>query len=443
MLRDWRTIGRAQQAEHLLLILFLIGQVWHFVTQAGQVSGFDSGDFLFRVKLASEGDLNPDLHRCFWAYHPPLAFLLARCAQRIFSVNDVRGIQIVSQVSLLVAFFALRETLKCLRLLATVAGIGLLYLSFSLPLTIHAAVSLNMDVIVLAFASIILLCSVLLWKNVDTGKRGASRRFLVAFVLVLALTAALFTKFSGLLLGVLPVLVAINQSGNLHDRLKTARFAGACVLLAILLAMPYYYTRYYRATGSFFPNVNEWWYPEDLRAARGARDVNRIAFLGSLFEPSTAKPTLQENTRDLDHARLVDTWGDLWLKDPVLGTSAPITIRMGRIYRGAFAVGSLIGVLTLWLRYRRSRGGTWWRFGRILLIYGVIQIAALIFFIYQQPLATDIPGKCLYILPIAWTIAYLIATLLPQEEQDVSPGALVVLAAIGGFFLANLLLPVY
>lgn len=427
------------------MTLFLLAQLWHFARQSGQVSGFDAGDFLYRVKLANEGNLNPDLHSAFWAYHPPVIFWLVRQIQVVFHVDDVRSIQIVTQGAALISFFALRETLRSLKLLATASGIAFLYLASSIPIVVNASTSLNMDIVVLAFTCVVLLCAVGLWEPSVAANLTPISRGLLAGAILFVLTVGLYSKFSSLLIGVVPFLVIMAQTGNLRSRMRPMAMAAVLVLVPILLASPYYYQRYYRATGLIFPNVNEWWYAEELKSARATRDADRTQFLHDLLLPSPADRNEQRNARDKVHVRLEDTWRDLWFKDPELGDTAENSIRWGRGYAWVFGIGMAFGSIALIRRWRQHtlKEETWRRLGGILLPYGLMQFASLLFFIYQQPMASCIPGKCLYILPVTWGIAYLVASVVPSDPDEKHPAALVLLVATGVIILASALVPVY
>ncbi|MDX1935131.1 MAG: hypothetical protein SFU56_21240 [Capsulimonadales bacterium] len=435
-----RTSERWRRAEWTLLAVFLLCQFWHLRFQAGSISGFDAGDYLHRVNLTAAGVTNPELRSAFWAYHPPLAFLAARALMGIPGVTDVLAVQWVAKLSLLTAFFAVRAVLARMDLLSVPAGIAFLYLFPSLPLMVHASASLNMDMPVLALGSLVLLASIRLWRSPDRSLLG---RVGWGVLLVGSLVAALFVKFSGLLLAALPPLVAVNTDGPTSARLRRLGSAMLPACCAILIAFPYFYGRYYVPTGSFFPNVNEWWYPDELRAARAARDADRTGFVADLFLPARRPPGDPGATRDPERTRLVDTWEDLWRKDAALGPTTPTARGPGRLYALLFAGAILVGGVRSAFRNRAGGGDAWAEWGRIVLPFGLLQLLALIAFIWQQPIVNVIPGKCLYILPIAWSVAYLAASLLPTRPDSPRPFVYLAFLAPACFFVLNLVLPVY
>ncbi len=423
---------RAALLERVLLGLTLLAGAEHLRRQDGQISGFDAGDFLFRVGQAMQGTPNPDLHTSFWAYHPPLAFWLTAAVQRTLHVTDVRAVQLVAAGAALIAFLALRDALRRLNLLTTAAGMACLYTAATLPIVVHASASLNMDILILAAEAVALNAAVALWHTPFT----ANRRLLWALVLAATVPLALLTKFSGLMVVPLAVLCAASAPGTQSERGRRVATAAALCAAGGLLAAPYYQARYFRATGQWFPNVNEWWYRDDLARARERRDADRIGFVVDLVRPRDALPS--DNERDTQHLRLEETWRDLWFKDPHLGPSTRAARRIGRLWAWAFGIAALGGVAVL----LRGRVDTdWRRLGAILIPFGAVQLAALVSFVWQQPLPEHIPNKALYILPVAWTLAFLAATPLARVR---SLRARCTVAGVTGLVaLVNLLLPAY
>jgi 4-amino-4-deoxy-L-arabinose transferase-like glycosyltransferase len=434
---DWAAL------EHLLLVCFLVGKAFFFLQHLGIPFGFDVGAHLEMLTRYTWLHPTADVHGSFYGYHPPMAFLLARTLMLI-GATDVMSVQLVNVTASLVAFFALRSLLKHLSLLARPAPIAFLYLTFALPILVHASMSINLDMIVFALAAAILLCGVRLFWTEDALSRGDKGTLLVSMVACLLL--GIMTKFSGVLLLAIPFLVAVLRPQGFSLRpLFSAALVGC---IAIAIAFPYYYSRYKIPEGTFFPNNGDWIIGDALVGARKIRDEAPTEFFLTLFRPTSVHA--EGGLRQRDHAavRLADTWRDIFLKDDYLGPTSAATEWVGTM---EFMLSPWLLLLGLLLFLRRARRrSAWQRLGFVLIAFAIVQWAALIYHSYQNPYADWIPAKGIYILPSLFALGYLAALLmharfsapafLSRYWKTVQRGFLL---AIGALLLLHSFVPVY
>jgi hypothetical protein len=428
--------------ERVLLAILLFGKAWLLWHRWNMFSGYDVDRHLEMVNLLRWTNIDVDMHTIFYGYHPPLAFLFAR-AFLALGFTDVEAVQLVSFVSSLVAFFFLRATLQKLHLLNEPLGVAFLYLTAAIPLSVFLSVSVNMDVIILAYASIVLYLSVcLFWVHIES----AQTRRLLSFGIVATIGLALLTKFSGILLLALPCLVALFRNGW---RARIAGLTRSAVIasIAITLVLPYYLTRYYIPEGTFFPRNGDWMITADVVAAREARDKDPVRFFGNLFTPKLA------SAEDLQHhdwqtPRLSDTWKDFWIADQTPLVQPDRSIAMSFVYLRFVPWLLLLGMLLI-LR-RSMRGTAWLRFAGLFTLFSLLHLAALIYYSYENPYADWKPTKAIYIAPTLWLVSFLLAQLL--EARSLAPLALarrwkgvqaVMLIGIGALILLNHTLPNY
>jgi hypothetical protein len=393
--------------ERRLLWTFLAGRLWLFVSRVGEALGFDADKHLEMVRLLTWSHQSADLHAIFYGYHPPIAFLFARIPMT-FGLSDLASVHIVSALSSLVAFFFMRATLHHLRLLGDPLAVAFLYIAASLPMQIFLASSINMESILLAEASATLYCSVRAFWDPDPD---APHRRTFAVGIVASIALAMLTKFNGLLFVAIPLLAAWVRGG----RGRTRRVSAAAALgsLAILLVFPYYLTRYYIPEGTFFPSNTNTFDADPQRDARERRDDNPAGFFTSLFSATEAHRTSPE-PRDLETLRLSDTWKDFWVRDLWLGV-APEPSRTISIVEYTLAPFLLLVGAAVFLRTAR-RKTPWLQLGAVFAGIGLLHLAALIAYAYQNPWAGSVTAKGIYIAPLAWLIGYLLAHALPLRR---------------------------
>ncbi|OGJ60042.1 hypothetical protein A2881_03445 [Candidatus Peribacteria bacterium RIFCSPHIGHO2_01_FULL_55_13] len=373
------------------------------------------------------------IRETFYGYHPPLGFLVPRLLYLI-GFTPEHSIQIVSFAASLAAFFLLRATLKHLHLLSKPSGIAFLYIASSIPIQLSITTSVNLDVIIIAFAAATLYGAVqFLWPHAAFSeahpqcmlplrfhhsdplqKNHRYETVLAVFGSVAAIACASLTKFSGvLLLGLLP-LVALAQPFHRKWFRRCTLGATACAM-AVAFAFPYYYTRYYIPEGKFFPLNTEWAAKEETERAIAKRDEDRTQFFKELFHLHPAYAATDPEYSDGETNRLWDAWRDFWIRNT----------RTGQLRSdAAFNVGMLYMHIALWLLpaglvvflQRVRRQTAWIRLGWVIVGFALIQVAALVQYIYRIPYAGYGPAKGLYILPFVWAIAYLIVTAFQDQR---------------------------
>jgi hypothetical protein len=424
--------------ERQLLLFFLIGRVLLLWGQFGAAMGFDIGAHQEMLGRVSWGIPDAPVREVFYSYHPPLGFLIPRSIE-LLGVPAALSIQLTSFLASLFLFFILRATLLALGFLHRPIGIAFLYLAGSIPLQVFLAHSHNLDVLVLLFASVVLYTSVrVLWPA--GGKRSILDTVLLQVTMVGALSFAMLTKFSGLLLFSLPPLCALLARGWKAKVRGMLRAVALCAV-ALVLVSPYYSMRYYAVEGTFFPNNGDWMVGEALLNARKMRDEDPGKFLRELFIIPVGHWAGGLIHRDLDFIRLSDTWRDFWLMPDYLGPNSPLQKRLGSFYYWMVPYFLVVGSSVLWIFSRQSGVvlqrtkwrnvflaefervfhwltrpsslplSTWKRFGALLALFALVQLCALIFYLYQNPFAGWGPAKGMYVAPVSWLIAYLLAPL--------------------------------
>ena len=267
----------------------------------GTVIGYDSGAHIEMVQRLTWAMPDTPIRETFYGYHPPLGFLVPRLLHLI-GFTPEHSIQIVSFAASLTAFFLLRATLKHLHLLSKPSGIAFLYIASSIPIQLSIATSVNLDVIVVAFAAATLYGAVrFLWPHAAFSdahpqyilplrfhhsdphqKNNYYDTTLAVLCSVTAIACAALTKFSGVLLLALLPLVALAQPFHRKWFQRCALGATACAM-AMAFAFPYYYARYYIPEGKFFPLNTEWTVKEETERAIAKRDEDRTQFFKDLF----------------------------------------------------------------------------------------------------------------------------------------------------------------
>lgn len=407
------------------------------------------------------------IRETFYGYHPPLGFLVPRLLYLI-GFTPEHSIQIVSFAASLAAFFLLRAVLKHLHLLSKPSGIAFLYIASSIPIQLSITTSVNLDVIIMAFAAATLYGAVrFLWPHAalleahpqyvlalrfhhrdPLQKNCRFETVLAVLGSVAAIACASLTKFSGvLLLGLLP-LVALAQPFHRKWFRHCALGATACAM-AVAFAFPYYYARYYIPEGKFFPLNTEWAAKEETERAIAKRDEDRAQFFKDLLNVHPAYAATDPEYSDGETNRLWDAWRDFWIRNTRTGQlRSDAAFDFGLLYMH-IALWLLPAGLMVFLRRVRRRAA-WIRLGWVIVGFALIQVAALVQYIYRIPYAGYGPAKGLYILPFVWAIAYLIVTAF--QDQRLLPKVLrrslpklqyVLMTAVWMFVVINHTIPVY
>jgi hypothetical protein len=410
---------------------------------------------------------NAPIRETFYSYHPPLGFLLPRILHLI-GFTPEHSIQIISFAASLAAFFLLRATLKHLHLLSKPSGIAFLYITSSIPIQLSIATSVNLEVIIVAFAAATLYSAVrFLWPHTtfsdahlqymlplrfhDSDPHQKSHYYdttLAVLGSVAAISCAALTKYSGVLLLTLLPLVALAQP--FHRRwFRRCALGAATFVIAMAFTFPYYYSRYYIHEGKFFPINAEWTVKEEMEQAIAKRDEDRIQFFKDLFHLHPAYAATDPERTDAETNRLWDVWRDFWIRNTRTGQVRSVAaLKVGLLYMHIASWLLPAGLLIFLQRVRRRT--SWIRLGWVILGFSLIQIAAQVHYIYRLPYAGYGPGKALYILPFVWGIGYLVVTtfqdqrLLPKFLRGSLPKlqhALMTVVLI--FVIVNHAIPVY
>ncbi len=419
--------------ERWLCMLLVLGKIALAWERAGQMSGSDPGPHLEMVREIRWDNLMMDIHSLFYAYHPPLGFLFAK-PFFLMGLTDVQAVQIVSFAASVLAFLLLRATLKHLNLLLRPAGLAFLYVFAAIPIQFYLQTSMNLDVLILCYVTMLLYVSArLFWE--PEKRRGWKRATLWA-IMGLTLLAGPFTKFSGILLPVIP-LAALAVS---RERTRIAR-AWAPLLCAVLvagaLAFPYYHVRYRQSTEhTYFPNNVNWMNGGGQMEAKAARDADPAEFFRTLFLSASIT---QRNSGKL---RIWNAWWDFWVG---IFTGPGLSLTVGRIWLIGATCLTPLGLALFALRKKAQRH--WRALGWTVLAAGAAFLASFILYLYQSPFAGWGPVKGVYIAPATLGATYLTAQVLQTKRiskfLQTFWGRRLLLSGLCAFMLLNLMVPVY
>ena len=110
----WRrlvAIPSWRRQEHLLLCLYLASRGYILWKRWGALLGYDAIPHMEMVKRMSWWGPLPRLDECFYCYHPPVGFWLAK-ALTLLGLRVSMAIQGVSAAFMLLGFLALRATVR-------------------------------------------------------------------------------------------------------------------------------------------------------------------------------------------------------------------------------------------------------------------------------------------------------------------------------------------
>jgi hypothetical protein len=411
-------------AERSIFDILVLLKLVVLFTQWGKVPGFDAGDFFHRVELMNKGVYAPGFQECFWAYHPPLGFFFVHLLSRI--TGDVgNATQLANTTAMLVAMAAFRGALAHLGMHRSVFGIVTLTVASSLPVIIHGAVSAHLDTFIYALNAVVLYVSIRTFGREKTWRPGL-------LLIPMLIATGMLVKFSGLLACFIPLGIAAIFKRSLKD----SWLALVVAMAGLVMVAPYYHDRYFVPTGAVFPSANDWWYPNELAAAKSARDADRLGWLLSLVAPS---PVEDPNAHCLTAIHLSDAWRDLWIRDRQLGASSEPVLRLGILYFNTGIVIVAAGAIALLSRFRK--GETTGKLGVFGAGIAALQVGALASYSWTQCIPDQTNAKALYILPAVWFFAFSAAALceIPQSKA----GRMVAIAACLAFAMVNHTVPIY
>ncbi len=442
-----------EKVEYFFLILVLLSHLWLFFAHWGDAVGWDTD---VHLQMLSDWPWSAhmwNIESQFYAYHPPLAFLLARVLL-ILGLDPVVSVQVVSAAASIIGFLFLRASLSALNILRTWRGLFFLIITSSLPLQVYLARSINMDVLIYAEACAALFFSIRVFfcDEITLSRNSVTTPF--SLCLVLSLVLGLFTKYSGLLLLSIPLLVSIVHQCRCASILPRKNFRGvfhaSCLCaIALAIAFPYYFERYEQKTGQFFPtNQDLDIYDKHMTLEeRAVRDRDRITFLQQFFW-GTSSDAVRMQDRDQKVLRILNTWKDVWSANKYNIEQSPLSLLLSRIYARLSLLFLGLGSISFLLQFRRWT--SWDQLGVILLLFSLIEILSLLIYSYQYPHPIGIPNKGMYIAPALLGCGYLMtACIQPVEDMLVRHlffarlCAYFGLLALASFLLLNALIPVY
>lgn len=390
-----------------------------FLLKKGQIIGFDSASFIETTQYVI--DSNGVLPSVFFnqtSMHPPLSFLLT--AAIALPLQDiVIASQIVSSLSMLIVFIALRLLLKHIGLLWSIPGFVLLYLTCALPIVIFLGMESSYDPLIFAWAMLALLASVKVFWKPDPKKKGFMR-FSYEALLILSIVGGMQTKYTGLLFAAFPfcVLLARKRPNRFsRDLLK----ATLLIITAIILITPLYYQHYYRETGKIFHHDMEWRTKSHLAKVRAERDTRPLATMWQIIRVPTF--AFQWDREYPDYRSFPDTiWFETWKRDKyshLQGPISPFAREVSNFYIFFFSIPLLMGSALFFIRRKKS---LLWELGLLLFLITTLFSLASIAFGYHYPVWGYAVFKTKYASPIVlwftFCTAYCVHWLLTKSQQN-------------------------
>ena len=436
--------------EGLLLFLFFESRLMLFLQTRGIASGWDTAVHLRMIHFWPWDAHVWNIQGEYYAYHPPLAFFLPRLLF-VSGMDIVLSVQVVNAIASVIGFLFLRAVLKDIGVLRSWAGLAFLYITSCLPVQIYMAHSVNMDALIYAEACAVLFLSVRLFCESRVQSQTKKRPALYATALVLCLATAMLTKYSGLLLTLIPVLTVFfagHPTLSPKGRRQLRIACGACAA-ALLIVSPYYIGRYVHQTGMVLPtNMDIVRFDKTkIDAGRSIRDNNRAAFVLNLFSRAPSVPDRIQD-RDQKTMRMLNTWKDVWAGSRKNVRQSPLSLWLSTAEARAAIILLIAGCASFFLRaHRRS---PWDRMGQALILFSLLQIFSLIIFAYHYPHPSGITNKGLYIAPALLGFGYLMSCSFTGCGDVKAPrtwrgrGIMIAgLALLGGMMFLNGFLPVY
>jgi hypothetical protein len=396
---ELKPIEFALTAGVVLLKLNVLRSTW------GRVQGFDALAWLEVFQGTHWFHELPGV-RTFWnSYHPPLSYLICRWIYAAYP-HEVQDSQILSTLAIIVSLFAIRSTLRTIGILWTLPGLALLYVAASIPLVVWMAVETSYDALVLMWMTLALAISVrLFWRPIPAAWWRNLRYVGGLVLLALVIAAGLLTKFNTTVaLGIPWLVIACRRGPRRLLREWSAPLSG--VLLAVLLAAPLYYDKYFRPLGQIFPQNIEWLRADDLRAALASRDADPWGFVRHMIripeEPivGTQDPVVDSAVHSL--------WLQIWKRDSALGEQARPSLAVSDFYVRVFPV-IVAGSTLLFLVRRRRMPRAWRHLGYVLLTVAVTYCVLLLYFGWKYPIWDWRIFKAKYITPAVLWIPYCVA----------------------------------
>lgn len=384
-----------------------------------------------------------DVRSSFYAYHPPLAFFLARIIS-FGGLSSIQSVQAVAFLASMAGFFFLRLLVRHLGMLEKSHGIAFLYVTSSLPVLINLSYSITIDVLLYAA-----LCAVLLFSF-----RLSEKSYIPSVGLCASFLFAMFVKFSFVLLLPIPFMV-IGLQWQMLERQKTKRRRMVvrtflAIVISAAIASPYYVGRYYVQERTLFPSnmdFEEYGRSVHEEQRRTVRDSDRVAFVRDFFRVSIAE-LLRLQDRDQERVRIINTWRDFWAGNKYNVTQTPLSLSLSHIY--SFAALFLIALGTIrFIQRFRLQSEPWDQFGVVLLGLSIMCMFSLFLYPWKYPHPVGLLTKLIYVMPLVlgtgWILSFP-AGILSSLPKKFFAAHLICVAfgfLLGAFIVLNHILPVY
>lgn len=436
-------LRRIEPAAALVLVLLKLNVLrigW------GHQVGFDSAAWLevFGLTHWFEPLLPP--RAAFNSYHPPLAFLLTRLVYG-FHPHAVEACQIVSTLSFIGGFLALRSALRHIGWLWSVPGVCFLYGGLSLPVYVWLARETGCadSLSFFWFSAALALAVRLFWQPVPRAFWREPGTTVRTTLLGLVLAAGMLTKYTGIVAFGVPFLVLVVRRGP-RAVLRESASPIAAAIAAVIVAAPLFWSHGWVPERQLMPEGVEWQVADELKKLRAERDAEGLAFAARMLRYPQV-PLLAGDVPDTTSFP-GSIWFQTWKKDAAVGRQSPLSTAVSNVYLCAFAL-LLFGGTALFLLRRRRISDGWWHLGCILLVILVVFSLAALAHAWQLPTFGWRPFKSKYMAAgLLWFsyAAALTATGAPSGEVR-SPWRRrrdgLVLLALALFVFINHLLPVY
>ena len=436
---------RYRRIEPGLAALLVVLKLWVLRGTWGRYQGFDAPHWLTMFRVTHWFEPLPPPRALIASYHPPLSYLLGRLVYLVLP-REVEASQLLSTLSVLGAFFALRGALENVGRLRTLPGLILLYGGFSIPLLVWLAIETGYDGPVFFWFMLALLQSIrLFWKPVPNNWWRDARYSFSLVLLGLTLAAGMLTKFNSLIAMGLPFLIIFVRHGinNCRRELWPALLA---IAVSVIVISPLCAHRYLTAEGHRVPAAMDWQRPLDLTAARALRDKAPLHLLAHMLRLS--ERSITESQYPVVDSFFNSIWLHTWKKDGCLGLQPEPSISVSNFYIVWILLLLLSGMAWFFLRQRRI-DPQWRQLGWILFVIGTVFCASALAFAWNYPLWDWRVFKAKYMTPAVFWIAYSAGVMFSDEwfekgQQIWKPwagrAALVMLLV---FMATNHALPVY
>ena len=326
--------------------------------------------------------------------------------------REVEASQLLSTLSIVGAFFALRSALRYIGCLSTLSGLILLYGGFSIPLIVWLAVETGYDGPVFFWFMLALAQSIRLFWNPPPEKWWNNARYSFGVALLgLTLAAGMLTKFNSLIAVAVPYLVVFVRHGIRTWRRDIGPPMFALIVSVIVIA-PLYAHRYMNAEGHREPAAMDWQRPLDLAAARSVRDAAPLRFLVNTVR--LPDRSMLDSQYPVVDSFVNSIWLHTWKRDGCLGVQPQPSIRVSNFYIVVFPLPLIAGTAWFILRQRRITEA-WRQVGWVLLAIAAVFCASAIAFAWNYPLWDWRVFKGKYVTPAILWIAY--ATGLYFDDQ--------------------------